>query len=78
MVIGTIYHFRPLALAGFYIWPLTIWVLIGVAVSLAAVRLPRKRRAGLVGGNIIPVGARAKTVEHSDHRMVIATAYRPT
>ena len=49
VVIGTIYHFRPLALAGFYIWPLTIWVLIGVAVSLAAVRSPRKQRAGLVG-----------------------------
>jgi endonuclease/exonuclease/phosphatase (EEP) superfamily protein YafD len=48
VLIGTIYAVLPLPLAALYIWPLTLWVLIGIALAVGSVKSPPKPRRRLV------------------------------
>jgi len=48
LLIGTVYALVPLAFAAVYIWPLTLWTLIGTFLALVALKSPAKLRMGVV------------------------------
>lgn len=52
-MIGAIYAILPLQFAALFIWPLSLWALIGIALAAAAFKSPPKQRRILVGAWLI-------------------------
>lgn len=46
---GLVYQFKPISLAAIYIWPMTLWVVLGIGMVAVAIKAPARSRWVLGG-----------------------------